>query len=801
MPQLQLPVFPSGTTAITSELAVDRRDDWVVYFNGHLPVFTHDVKDVASFRLFTTQLIVNGSASQGDIARAFGVSPTTIKRCVKRFRDKGASAFFVAAPRRQGSKLTPARLVEAQALLDQGEGVPAISARLSILATTLHKAIDSSRLKKPPRASESNGTDGGQSGDVTRDEEAAAVPPDDDTDDRPPSASPPSDATGASEPSGPDTKVGQTQDLERRETRVSSTKSERSQADSQGPFGVATLRTLDRVAAAVGMIGAAPLEFESVDDVPMGGVLCALPALLALGLLSHTRDTFSLPKGFYPIESIFVVLSFLALARVRSLESLRYQAPGEWGKLIGLDRIPEVKTMREKLGLLCADPGRAQSWSSTLAKEWMAATPEAAGTVYIDGHVRVYHGGLTKLPRRHVARERLLLRGTTDYWANAMDGQPFFVVTKPVDPGLLTVLRKDVVPRLKTDVPKQPSAEDLAANPYLHRLTLVFDRAGYSPAFFEEMKSERIAIITYHKFPDGPWDDDEFQTRKVRLVNGEDVDLDLAERGIRMGESFWVREIRHRDSRGHQTSVITTDYTRAPDRIAAAMFARWCQENFFKYMLENYGLDRLIEYGIEAIPDTTQIVNPAWRKLDSLVRRTAALLAKEHSQFGALHLSSAATPREASRYEQQKGETLQRIQARQGELDALKPQRKTTPKHIAIKDLPEADRFSQLQSDKKHLVDTIKMIAYRAETTLARLAAEKLKRADEDARAWVKGLFQSAVDLRPDPLSKTLTVRVHRQATAAHDLALEHVCEELTATETIYPGSELRLVFQPVGSG
>ena len=198
---------------------------------------------------------------------------------------------------------------------------------------------------------------------------------------------------------------------------------------------------------------------------------------------------------------------------------------------------------------------------------------------------------------------------------------------------------------------------------------------------------------------------------------------------------------------------------------------------------------------------TTQIVNPAWRKLDSLVRRTAALLAKEHSQFGALHLSSAATPREASRYEQQKGETLQRIQARQGELDALKPQRKTTPKHIAIKDLPEADRFSQLQSDKKHLVDTIKMIAYRAETTLARLAAEKLKRADEDARAWVKGLFQSAVDLRPDPLSKTLTVRVHRQATAAHDRALKHVCEELTATETIYPGSELRLVFQPVGSG
>ena len=134
-------------------------------------------------------------------------------------------------------------------------------------------------------------------------------------------------------------------------------------------------------------------------------------------------------------------------------------------------------------------------------------------------------------------------------------------------------------------------------------------------------------------------------------------------------------------------------------------------------------------------------------------------------------------------------------------LEALKVQRKTTAKHVAIKDLPEEDRFSQLQADKEHLVDTIKMIAYRAETALARLAAEKLSRADEDARAWVRGLFQSAVDLRPDTQAKTLTVRVHRQATAAQDLALEHVGAELTATKTTCPGAELRLVFQQVGSG
>jgi transposase len=148
MPQLQLPIFPPGTTAITSELAVERRDCQVVYFNGHLPVFTHEVADVASFRLFTTQLIVNGTVRQGDIVRTFGVPATTVKRCVKRYRTGGAKAFFAPPRKRQGNKLTAERLVQVQTLLDQGEGVPAISAQVGVLATTIHKAIDDGRLRR-----------------------------------------------------------------------------------------------------------------------------------------------------------------------------------------------------------------------------------------------------------------------------------------------------------------------------------------------------------------------------------------------------------------------------------------------------------------------------------------------------------------------------------------------------------------------------------------------------------------------------------------------------------------------------
>ncbi|MGH7997591.1 MAG: putative transposase [Opitutaceae bacterium] len=104
--------------------------------------------------------------------------------------------------------------------------------------------------------------------------------------------------------------------------------SERSLADSEAPMGYATTRPLERVLAACGMLTSAELEFVPADDVPQGGVLCALAALLTEGLLRHTRRLYALPPGFYPIESIFLVLALLALVRCPSLERTRYESPG-----------------------------------------------------------------------------------------------------------------------------------------------------------------------------------------------------------------------------------------------------------------------------------------------------------------------------------------------------------------------------------------------------------------------------------------------------------------------------------------
>src|SRR5712692_2275032 len=148
MPQMQLPMFPAGLKAITQEIAFQCESGKVVYFYGHLPVFQHEADDVRSFRLFTSQLIQQGTASQTDIVKAFGVPLITVKRYVKLLRQEGVAGFFAPRKRRSAPVLTEELLSKAQARLEEGRGVPEISRELQVKADTLHKAIHAGRLKK-----------------------------------------------------------------------------------------------------------------------------------------------------------------------------------------------------------------------------------------------------------------------------------------------------------------------------------------------------------------------------------------------------------------------------------------------------------------------------------------------------------------------------------------------------------------------------------------------------------------------------------------------------------------------------
>ena len=731
MPQMLLPIFPDGLTHINNRIGFQKKDHNVYYFNGMMPIFFHHEDDMNSFRFITAQIAVLGNATQAEIVRAFGISTISMKRYVKRYRDRGPAGFFDKPRRRGAGVLTKEVLEKVQDLLDHGMEVSEIAKQLDLKVNTLNKAIRDGRVRKV-----------------------------------------------------------------KKKTEIGCTKSERSQEDSQALMGMACTRVDDRVNAAFGDIQEARIEFSFSLDVRFGGVLLSLPALLINGLLKHSKKHFSLSKGFYGLTSIFLLIAFLSLARVKSINGLRNCSPGDLGKLLGLDRVPEVRTLREKLEYLSSN-GNVIGWNSELSRDWMAGNPDVAGYLYVDGHVRVYHGKQTKLPKRYVARDRLCLRGTTDYWVNDALGQPFFCINAPVNPGLLKMLQSEIVPRLEQDVPNQPSEMELESNPALFRFALVFDREGYSPEFFHEMIQKRIACYTYRKYQSEDWCREEFSMHKVTFPSGEVVEMELAERGTLLGKKIWVREIRKLTKTGHQTALVTTDFFSDICQTAASMFSTWSQENFFKYMMQHFGIDRLLEYKTEPIAETTMVVNPVYRALEWKIKSATGKLVRRRAKFGAMTLEGDIEKRAVEGYEREKADLQEEISLLESDIEQLKKTRKETSRHITFDELPEEYQFESLASTKKHFVDSIKMIAYRAETAMANLIKPNMTDKRE-ARALIRQIFTNEADLKPDIENGTLTVLLHNLTTPRSDRIVRRLCDNLNATETTFPGTNLRMIYKLV---
>jgi len=151
MPQMQLPIFPDGVEHINAQLAFEKRNRQVTYFNGSMPVFIHDENDVATFRMITAQFCINGNATQAEISRAFGVTPISVKRAVKLYREKGVAGFYQEPNRRGPAVLTAEVLENAQALLGEGLETSAVAEQLGVKRDTLAKAIRAGRLRKPAK--------------------------------------------------------------------------------------------------------------------------------------------------------------------------------------------------------------------------------------------------------------------------------------------------------------------------------------------------------------------------------------------------------------------------------------------------------------------------------------------------------------------------------------------------------------------------------------------------------------------------------------------------------------------------
>jgi hypothetical protein len=576
----------------------------------------------------------------------------------------------------------------------------------------------------------------------------------------------------------------------------------------------------------LGDAGPVAPAFASAVDVPGAGVLCALPALVLNGLLhdeqKQTERRLVQPDGYYPLSALLLLFSFLALARVRSLERVRYLPAGEWGRIVGLDRIPEVKTLREKLEAIC-QPASVNAWAHDMSVFWMRLDEELAGILYIDGHVRTYTGSQTVMPRRHSSRERLCVRSVMDYWVNDTHGTPFFVVTAMGNEGMLHYLRTNIIQRLLKDVPGQPSDSELAANPDLHRFILIFDREGWSPLFFAELwRDHRIAVQTYQRGNYAAWPIAEFtehvvpvaysNTAAMRLAerpythkkcvsradgtDGTDR-ADRADRADSTESAVRFREIRRLcDDNDHQASIITTVVSGKTAAIAGHMFARWTQENFFKYAAREFAIDHLAGHAPVEAPGCETIKNPAYVKLDAQRRKALADIAKIDAKLARLTLTSNEPKVVAEHLDRKNTLTEQRgklTAARKNDLDA----RKKIPKRLSLASLPEAQRPAFIAPHRATFLNTIRIIAYRAETAMAIQLRNHISRSN-DARALLQDLFKHDADLIVDHHTNTLTVRLHHFTNPQASRSIADLLTTLTHTETIYPGTNLVLKYDMV---
>lgn len=735
MPQLLLQGFPDGASRIGDALSILSKDGRVTYFVGADNYFSHAEGDTAGQRMALSMLIRNGHVRACDVEASLGIPHRTLMYWMRQWSERGPGSFYAPRAGRGGTVMTPAKIAECGRLLDAGHPVPETARLTGVNESTLRKAVSGGRIVRAEGA-------GGR----------APLP----------------DA-GAT------------------------TKSDRSRADARAAEGMGTActRASDRIAAAIGMAGCAAARFERCMDVHMGGLLAGLPALCSNGLLSGLGKHLSLPPGFYSAMHILTILGFMALARIRRPEGLRQVPPGELGKSNGLDRWPEPRTLREKVAVM-AETGTPKEWMLELSRTWMEADPLEAGYLYLDGHVRVYHGSDANLPRRYVSRDRLCLRGTTDYWVNDALGRPFFVVSKAVTDGLAATLLGEIVPELLASVPSQPSEAELAADPLLHRFVMVFDREGATYSLLSKLWEKRIGAITYRKSVADLWPESEFSETGVPVPGGGVTRMMLASRQSALSsgdDALPVLEIRKLTETGHQTAIITTARRLDSPVIAGRMFARWCQENFFKYMMQHYEIDGLVQYGSDELPCTLEVVNPAWRLLDKAVREKRRLIRRLHAGMG-----QAALQNDGKVLHLQ-AERLQEIQMLEADLENLRGRRRDTPKKIEIGKLPEGERPRQLVPLGKMLTDTVKMIAYRAETALVALLRPHLKKEDE-ARALIRELLVSSADLEPDEKDNTLTVRIHRMTCPAHDKAVGALLGDLTQAAFLHPETGARMIYE-----
>ena len=728
--QVPLPLLPGDAAEIAPGVGMVAGPDGggVVWVHG-LATFAWDAGDEAGRRLAAVQLHKLKAATQAQVAEAFGVIPVSVWRWEKALAAGGVAGLVPdrKGPRRP-SKLTPGVVARIRELDGRGLSRVGIAAAAGVSESSVRNVLRPAGVGAPAA--------GGQA-------------------------------------AGKETAGGQ--------------------QDTLPVLPDPVARDAERALARFGLLGegAVPV-FAPGARYPLAGLLLALPALAGTGLLDCARATYGrVRNGFYGLEVMLVLLVFLALLREPRAEGATRVSPAALGRVLGLDRAPEVKTIRRKLAELAA-AGKAADLIMALARHHAAARPRALGFLYADGHARAYFG-TRQVQKMHVARLKFPGPATEETWVTDAGGDPVFMVIAEPSQSLAGQLR-GLLPQLR---------EVLGEG---RRVTVCFDRGGWSPALFADITGAGFDLLTYRKGPvaDLPGTafttvtctDDRGRSHEYQLADTT-VTLEITE-GPRKGQQVTLRQVTRREpaSRGATRQVHTlTSRTDLPaGEVCWRMSSRWREENYFRYARTHFALDALDSYA--AVPDDPDrlVPSPAKKAAAARVRRAeAAIGAAEASRDASLlELRSPAPGQAALLTNQQVNELNAPVQAAHDELEAAEAAAAATPARVRLGDL--APDMVRLDAETKQITHAIRMAACNAETILARALDGHYARARDEAYALIREALATSGDIHPGP--GQLLVRLDPLTAPRRTQAMAALCEQLNQAECTYPGTGLALRYE-----
>ena len=737
---------PDSICVINDRCLIRTQDNYRVVIVSGIVLAQYAVRDSMSEAHAMVSLVEQGLADQNEVARAFGRSARTVRRHQRRFERGGLAALGHGSGYPEGRRrLKSARTQLIHRLKANGHSNREIARQVGVSEKAIRKTLRRLGWPEPSAEPMSLPLDLGSRANPNG---SAA-------------------STSATVPSSPE-----------------STPTANSTSSALGsPAALATTldtdpmnRSGDRLLAYLGLLEDAPPLFGSQTKVARAGVLLAVPPLVHSGVFECAQKIYgSLGPAFYGLRTSLLTLLLMALWRIKRPEGLKEHSPHELGRVLGLDRAPEVKTLRRKLARLAAVGGAAR-FGEALAQHRIALRGEELGFLYVDGHVRVYHGK-NRLPKAHVARMRLSMPATTDYWVNDAAGDPLFVVTAEANAGLVKML-PGILAQVRTLVGNQ-------------RLTVVFDRGGFSPKLFQQILAAGFDLLTYRKGRCPRIPRQRFQPCQTRQ-GGKTVTYLLADQEVRLLKGkLRLRQVTRLAEDGHQTRILTSRRDLSTAEVAYRMFDRWRQENFFKYLREEYALDALADYVVVPDDATREVPNPAWQAANAKLRQAYAHLERLEAEYGLEAIGNIEGRRRTMRgFKIAHGKLGEHISRAMQKVMRLEKRRNALPKRVPVQEVT-SEPIVKLAPERKHLTNLIKMVAYQAESDLFRAVAPHYRRADDEGRTLIQSALTGAADLE---VTKTeLRVNLVPLSSPHRTRAIQALCEELNQTATLFPGSRLRL--------